>query len=990
MAVTDDNVTHLRDCLSSLVSDRRLCEVVVVVVGTARGTTAGVADATATGWRVRILRYDGATVAKAWDEGTRKATGDHLMMCEAGDRFAPGALTTLLDAVSDGAEVAGADLSGLGRTVIADLVVNRSLWRRVGLSVPDAPFGEWWVAARLLLAARSPAQATRLRAAPRRGTGVPFGTMVRAAPWVQQWSRAVRDVTARVESDAERHRVVGWLLADEVQTYLMDAERCTPQEWEGLRSAVEALLELAGPDVLSVVGVESRVRVWLATHSQREVLEQLNVDRWLEDGQFPTHVADGRVYADLPLPAELVPSSVLVVAEHETPLVVEIQALRWLDEHRLRIDLLVFLRRVHEHGHTSATSVRLVGPEGGSTPLPVASGEAPAANLVAADPYADHSGALRTVEVDTHRLLAPGRPGDRWQLVVEHVVAGVARGGRPTGSLVGTVTSDRPAGPDAPHDLTVGVVQAADRRWDLEVQEVEPSGEPRGWSVTRASLEGGRLVVEGTTGGPAQGTATIQLRGPVAGDPSPVETARGSFRCELALEHDEWQLGRRPLPSGSYRLHLLCDDKDQGALAAGATLALDGARWQRSEDHRARAGRGDDGAALTVLAAPLADDEVGSSAQQELRRWYATDEHRLDPAAVYLQAYTGATATDSPLAIHHALLRLRPELKLYWGAADRSTILPDGAVPVLLRSREWYAALARCAHIVTNIDMDRWFVKRPGQRLLQTFHGYPAKTMGISAWEAKNFTPRRVERLLRRTSGTWDLLLTPTPAMDVHYREQYLYEGEILSAGYPRDDVLVGPDAERIRQRTRQRLGIGERQRVLLYAPTWRDDLATNFRAAAMATGFDTDQAAQELGEDWVVLLRGHRFHRRRHRPGARVVDVSGYPEINDLTLAADAAVLDYSSLRFDFALTGRPMVFLVPDLDRYTGGVRGFLHDFRASAPGPLVTTTDEVVAELRDLPQLSRRWSESIREFNETFNSLQDGDAANRTVEAFFGADS
>jgi CDP-glycerol glycerophosphotransferase len=391
--------------------------------------------------------------------------------------------------------------------------------------------------------------------------------------------------------------------------------------------------------------------------------------------------------------------------------------------------------------------------------------------------------------------------------------------------------------------------------------------------------------------------------------------------------------------------------------------------------------------ALLTLAAPLADDEVGPYAQQQLRRWYVHEEHRIDPRAVYLQSYTGQAATDSPLALHHALRRMRPDLRLHWAVADRSTILPEGARPVLLRSREWYAALATSAYLVTNIDMEPWFERRPGQRLLQTFHGYPAKTMGISAWEAKNLTPLRIARQLRRTSGTWDLLLTPAPEMNAHYRREYRYEGPILATGYPRDDALVGESAAHVGEATRRRLGIGPGQRAVLYAPTWRDDLATNFRFATMSTAFDPVRAADELGSDYVILVRGHRFHRRRDAVGGRLLDVTDYPEINDLTLAADAAVLDYSSLRFDFALTGRPMVFVVPDLDRYTGQVRGFLFDFRASAPGPLTQDTAGAVEQLRDLDRLLDRHRADLDRFNATYNRWHDGHAAERVVQEFFG---
>ena len=119
----------------------------------------------------------------------------------------------------------------------------------------------------------------------------------------------------------------------------------------------------------------------------------------------------------------------------------------------------------------------------------------------------------------------------------------------------------------------------------------------------------------------------------------------------------------------------------------------------------------------------------------------------------------------------------------------------------------------------------------------------------------------------------------------------------------------------------------------------------------------------------------------------ARVLDVSSYPEINDLILAADAAVLDYSSLRFDFALTGKPMVFLVPDLETYSGASRGFLYPFTESAPGPLVATTDEVIDLLRDLDGLRTATSTDLAAFNATYNTWHDGAAAARVVDALLG---
>jgi CDP-glycerol glycerophosphotransferase len=196
---------------------------------------------------------------------------------------------------------------------------------------------------------------------------------------------------------------------------------------------------------------------------------------------------------------------------------------------------------------------------------------------------------------------------------------------------------------------------------------------------------------------------------------------------------------------------------------------------------------------------------------------------------------------------------------------------------------------------------------------------------------------------------------------------------------------LVAEGHEQRRSATRERLGISAGRTAILYAPTWRDDLATNFRSAQSVLHLDVAQAARDLGPDHVVLLRGHRFH--ASTPGhAQVLDVTSYPEVNDLILAADAAVLDYSSLRFDVALAWRPMVFLVPDLREYTEQTRGFLYPFEDSAPGPLLETTAEVVDALRDLPALWRTWVDRVAAFNLTYNPLADGHAAERVAAEFF----
>jgi CDP-glycerol glycerophosphotransferase (TagB/SpsB family) len=491
--------------------------------------------------------------------------------------------------------------------------------------------------------------------------------------------------------------------------------------------------------------------------------------------------------------------------------------------------------------------------------------------------------------------------------------------------------------------------------------------------VTDLALDDDALLVDGV--GPLGGLRLLG-RGDVPVGVS-VEPRPGGVRIELAAQSFG---ARRWLATGSYRLVAATDN-----VTVAEPLRSRLPETRLAVHHRVRAHLGPRGGLVLDLAPPLADDEVGAYAQERLQASYRDTEPPVDPTLCYFESYAGRTATDSPRAIFEELRRRRPDLQVRWGVADSSHSAPAGAVPVLRRSREWYDVLARAGTLVLNTDTEPWFRRRPGQLLLQTFHGYPSKAMGLLQWRALDYRPSQIREQRARGVDTWSLILTPTPEMTRHYREQYDYQGPALEHGYPRDDDLVGPGAEQRREAVRRRLGIAPGQTAVLYAPTWREHLASRPRAAEMTDHLDLAAASHALGSGFVLLLRGHRFHAPGEAAGAgaRVLDVTAYPEINDLIVAADVAVLDYSSLRFDFALTGRPMVFLVPDLDDYARGSRQFLFPFEDSAPGPLVADTAGVVEQLLD-PTLGSRYADQIAAFNARYNPWQDGRSAVRVVDA------
>jgi CDP-glycerol glycerophosphotransferase len=319
---------------------------------------------------------------------------------------------------------------------------------------------------------------------------------------------------------------------------------------------------------------------------------------------------------------------------------------------------------------------------------------------------------------------------------------------------------------------------------------------------------------------------------------------------------------------------------------------------------------------------------------------------------------------------------------------DHSVVVPDGGIPVIVNSEEWYRLLSSVSYYLDNMYQPDFHRKPEGQVIIETFHGYPFKQMGRPHWEQQGFSNVLMDSYDRRAAD-WSYLVSPATYATPLLRRDFGYAGDVLEIGYPRNDVLLSADADRIRAAVRESLGVRPDQTAVLYAPTFRDYMSRDDNQAVMPSFFDFGRAHRRLGDDTVILIRGHAFNARtKHRVGPRpgTVDVTDYPEVSDLYLAADAAVVDYSSLRFDFGVTGKPMIFHVPDLQRYQD-TRGWLFDFEPTAPGPLVNTTDEVVDALSDLAGVRHEYASAYQRFHDDYLDLDDGHAGARLVDAVFG---
>ena len=338
--------------------------------------------------------------------------------------------------------------------------------------------------------------------------------------------------------------------------------------------------------------------------------------------------------------------------------------------------------------------------------------------------------------------------------------------------------------------------------------------------------------------------------------------------------------------------------------------------------------------------------------------------------------------SDNPRVLHEALLRRGGDHSHVWlSAPDHLGAFPDGVATVGYGTEEGRAALEAADVLISNTHTDVEWTKPAGTFYLQTWHGTPLKRLH---WDVLWAPPGRHEQLSRDVDR-WDCLLSPNGPSTPLLRRAFRFDGELIESGYPRNDVLSAPDRDARRAAVREELGIGEDRTVVLYAPTWRDDEVLPEGGRAFELAFDLDAFTERLGDDHVVLLRLHHLLTQRleavDHPAVR--DVSLYPDISHLYVAADVLITDYSSTMFDFAVTGRPILFYTYDLEDYQHRLRGFYFEFEPEAPGPLLATTGEVLDALADLPGVAERHAERYARFQARYCHLEDGHATERVLD-------
>ncbi|KUN77310.1 transferase [Streptomyces bungoensis] len=357
----------------------------------------------------------------------------------------------------------------------------------------------------------------------------------------------------------------------------------------------------------------------------------------------------------------------------------------------------------------------------------------------------------------------------------------------------------------------------------------------------------------------------------------------------------------------------------------------------------------------------------------------------VDPNLAVFSAYWDRGVSCNPAAIAAKLAELAPHIRRVWVVSkENEALLPPGTDHVIPGTRRYWETLATAKYLTNNVNYPNAVVKRPDAIHLQTHHGTPLKRMGLdqmdhpAAAKGLDFTA-----LLARIDK-WDYSVSANSHSTRMWERAYPARYTSLDHGYPRNDVFYTATADDVRS-ARRRLGIAPGRRAVLYAPTHRD------YEAGFTPRLDLAALADRLGDDTVLLVRAHYFYGGSASPltglrrSGRIIDVSAYDPVEELCLAADALVTDYSSIMFDYANLDRPIVIHADDWETYRT-TRGVYFDLMAEAPGRVARTQEELAEILTSGAWRDEAAGKARAAFRRRFCEYDDGRAAERVVRRVF----
>lgn len=358
---------------------------------------------------------------------------------------------------------------------------------------------------------------------------------------------------------------------------------------------------------------------------------------------------------------------------------------------------------------------------------------------------------------------------------------------------------------------------------------------------------------------------------------------------------------------------------------------------------------------------------------------------------IMFESFQGKQYSCNPKAIYEYMLEHHPEYKMYWcvNKAYIENFSGKNLKLVMRYSFKWLILLGFSKYWITNSRMPTNIPKPKHTTYIQTWHGTPLKKLVFDMEEVymPGTDSEEYKANFYKESRNWDYLLSPNEYSSHIFKRAFRFDKPILEYGYPRNDILYHGNMLTNIAHLKNKLGIPLDKKVILYAPTWRDNQSQGVGQYKFELPLNLSELQEKYGSDYVVLLRMHylvseNFDLSPYQGFA--YDFSQKVDINELYLVSDLLITDYSSVFFDYANLRKPMIFYMYDMEEYRDTLRGFYFDIEKEAPGPIVRTMTELNEALEEFGCMGKyvNSEENYQKFYDKYCYLENGMSTEKFV--------
>ncbi len=368
---------------------------------------------------------------------------------------------------------------------------------------------------------------------------------------------------------------------------------------------------------------------------------------------------------------------------------------------------------------------------------------------------------------------------------------------------------------------------------------------------------------------------------------------------------------------------------------------------------------------------------------------------KCDEKTVLFICFGGRSFCDSPKAVYLEMLKNEDysDYNFIWAFLDveKYKFLENNKNTKIVKfcGEEFENAVIKAKFWISNFRMPDYIYPKSNQIYVECWHGTPLKLLGFDIKNSDNAMNSKSEIInrYREDAKKFKYLLSPSCFTTGVFKSAWGLKNndKILEVGYPRNDYLLNHNPQDV-EKIKSKLKIPKDKKVLLYAPTWRDNQHKAGIGYYYEPQADFDYLKKHLEEDCVILFRAHYLIANSFdfdRYNGFVKDVSAIDDINELYVISDLLITDYSSVFFDYANCKRPIVFYMYDMEVYRDDIRGF-YICTDELPGPIVTEKEQLVSEIKNILQ-NFKVDRKYIEFNKKYNHLDDGKAAKRFLKVF-----